>query len=347
MSAPPPDYDTFIKEPGITSADFRGDADTLPLGDRRDGLFYRYTPEIKLAVRVALAVGRPLLLLGPSGCGKSSLVFNLARLMRRRYYEFVVQARTEAQELFYRFDAIRRLGEAQASAAAINQSQAAADWRSFYPFIEPGPLWWVFDPATALQRGSPPTEGTVIRSPIDPGRWPDDFVPPATRDKTTLTNDQPAVLLIDEIDKAEPDFPNNLLVPLGSQQFTITETGDEITLAREDSTRVAAPLIVITSNRERELPDAFVRRCIVLEIKSPTESELVSLAEGAFKFNEPMKAHFDAIARKLVEVRGPDRLSTAEFLDVVRAIDTLRATEADWERIILRTTWTASDDAGP
>src|ERR1044071_5925772 len=137
----------ILEEPGVSTADFREDADLAEYGDRRDGKFYRYTPDIKLAVRVALAVNRPLLVFGPSGCGKSSLVFNLARLLRRRYYEFVVNSRSEAADLYYRFDAVRRLGEAQIGGhgAANNDS----DWRNCYPFIEPGPLWWVFNPRTA------------------------------------------------------------------------------------------------------------------------------------------------------------------------------------------------------
>ncbi|HYJ04351.1 MAG TPA: AAA family ATPase [Chthoniobacterales bacterium] len=339
--------DAFLADPTSAPADFRGADDLLPLGDRRDGLFYRYTPEIKLAVRVALAVSRPLLLLGPSGCGKSSLVFNLARLMRRRYYEFVVQARTEAQELFYRFDAIRRLGEAQASAAAGAVS-AATNWRSCYPFIVPGPLWWVFDPASAARRGASIQEADSFPSPVDPGRWPDQFLEPLYRPATALTNHEPAVLLIDEIDKAEPDFPNNLLVPLGSQQFAVEETGDVISFGAGSASPATAPLIVITSNRERELPNAFIRRCIVLEIKAPTKQELATLAREAFRqFDDSANDRFIAIADKLIGLRGEERLSTAEFLDVVRAIDALKADETDWGQIILRTTWTVADTIEP
>src|SRR5438034_8453169 len=96
----------LLEESEVSIADFRDGSDATEIGDRRDGRFYRYTPEIKLAVRVALAVGRPLLVFGPSGCGKSSLMFSLARLLRRRYYEFVVQSRSEARDLYYRFDAV-------------------------------------------------------------------------------------------------------------------------------------------------------------------------------------------------------------------------------------------------
>jgi len=344
MNSAQPQFETFIVDPKQENADFRQSDQALPLGDRRDGLFYYYTQDIKLAIRVALAVGRPLLLLGPSGCGKSSLAFNLARLMRRRYYEFVVQARTQAQELFYRFDAIRRLGEAQASAASSGQD--ATNWRSCYPFVEPGPLWWVFDPASAIRRGAP-SNATFIQPPLDPGRWPDDFLDPGRREKNSAPNHENAVLLIDEIDKAEPDFPNNLLVPLGSQQFTIEETGDVIALGAGSGSTTTAPLIVITSNRERELPDAFIRRCIVLEIEPPKREYLITLAQETFKRTDnTANDRFKAMADKLIEIRGEKHLSAAEFLDVVRAIDALGAEDSEWEQLIRRTTWTATDSIG-
>ena len=70
------------------------------------------------------------------------------------------------------------------------------------------------------------------------------------------------VLLIDEVDKADIEFPNDLLRELDEMRFTIVETGDEIA-ARE------RPFVIITSNNERELPDAFLRRCIFHFIEFP------------------------------------------------------------------------------
>src|SRR5437763_2348194 len=70
------------------------------------------------------------------------------------------------------------------------------------------------------------------------------------------------VLLIDEIDKADLEFPNDLLHELDRMRFTVTETGDEI-VARE------RPVVVISSNNEKELPDAFLRRCVFHFIEFP------------------------------------------------------------------------------
>lgn len=328
---------TLLEQSGISVADFREPEDLLESGDRRDGKFYRYTPDVKLAVRIALAVNRPLLVFGPSGCGKSSLVFNLARLLRRRYYEFVVNSRSEAQDLYYRFDAVRRLGEAQLGAAAAG---SAAEWRSSYPFIEPGPLWWVYSPETARRRGSP-AKFAVSRLATDPGRWPDAYADPGQRDGHFAGPTPPAVLLIDEIDKADPDFPNNLLVPLGSREFMLEQTGDLIKLGNDSA--AAPPLIVITSNRERELPVAFVRRCVVLHIEPFSNEELIDIAKATFRDDDESRQQtWMNIAEKLQQIRGYAQVSPAEFLDTIRAIEYLRAQDSDWDSIILRTSWTSN-----
>ena len=73
------------------------------------------------------------------------------------------------------------------------------------------------------------------------------------------------MLLIDEIDKADVEFPNDLLRELDEMRFTVVETGDEIA-ARE------RPVVIITSNNEKELPDAFLRRCIFHFIEFPDAS---------------------------------------------------------------------------
>src|SRR6185295_7674522 len=70
------------------------------------------------------------------------------------------------------------------------------------------------------------------------------------------------VLLIDEIDKADLEFPNDLLRELDEMRFSIIETGEEIVAAHR-------PVVVITSNNEKELPDAFLRRCIFHYIEFP------------------------------------------------------------------------------
>ena len=74
--------------------------------------------------------------------------------------------------------------------------------------------------------------------------------------------EQRHVLLIDEIDKADLEFPNDLLLELDEMRFTIPETGDEVRAKQR-------PVVIITSNNEKELPDAFLRRCVFHFIEFP------------------------------------------------------------------------------
>ena len=76
--------------------------------------------------------------------------------------------------------------------------------------------------------------------------------------------EQRTVLLIDEIDKADLEFPNDLLRELDEMRFTVSETGDEVVAKQR-------PIVIITSNNEKELPDAFLRRCVFHFIEFPDE----------------------------------------------------------------------------
>jgi MoxR-like ATPase len=107
------------------------------VGDQRDGSVYVYSNDIVLAVNVALATARPLLIRGASGSGKSSLAANIARKMRWRYYESVISSRTQARDLLWTFDTVRRLSDAQ------------TELREMSAYIKPGVLWWAFDNASA------------------------------------------------------------------------------------------------------------------------------------------------------------------------------------------------------
>jgi MoxR-like ATPase len=93
-----------------------------------------------------------------------------------------------------------------------------------------------------------------------------------------------AVLLIDEIDKADIEFPNDLLLELDRMEFSVYETGETIRAARR-------PVVVITSNNEKELPDAFLRRCFFHYIRFPDTPTMRAIVE----------AHYPGIKRRLVE----------------------------------------------
>ncbi|MGL4812503.1 MAG: AAA family ATPase [Beijerinckiaceae bacterium] len=92
------------------------------------------------------------------------------------------------------------------------------------------------------------------------------------------------VLLIDEIDKADIEFPNDLLLELDRMEFFVYETGETVKAAQR-------PIVIITSNNEKELPDAFLRRCFFHYIKFPDAETMTKIVE----------VHFPGIKKRLVE----------------------------------------------
>ena len=220
--------------------------------------------------------------------------------MNWNYFEQVVTSRTSAQDLMWSFDAVRRLRDAQ----------ARSEVEELTSYIEPRVLWWAFDPSDALRRGR--------------SAGPESNTPPAdaggNQHNGTLRNYlHPSVVLLDEIDKADPDVPNDLLVAIGSQRFIVTETGHEV------KSRLT-PLVIITSNNERALPAAFLRRCIVHRLEPPDAARLVEIAKQHFPAQwERRQGLFRELAVRVLEMRasasehGGPTPSTPEYLDAVRA----------------------------
>lgn len=123
------------------------------------------------------------------------------------------------------------------------------------------------------------------------------------------------VLLIDEIDKADLEFPNDLLNELDEMSFTIIETGDVIAAKHR-------PIVAITSNSEKELPDAFLRRCIFHYIEFPDEEMMERIVRVHFpeiksQLLQAALAKFYAL-RKIDDFRK--KPSTSELLDWIQAL---------------------------
>jgi MoxR-like ATPase len=130
-----------------------------------------------------------------------------------------------------------------------------------------------------------------------------------------FTAEQRPVLLIDEIDKADIEFPNDLLQELDRMEFFVYETGETVKAARR-------PIVIITSNNEKELPDAFLRRCFFHYIKFPDAETMQAIVD----------VHFPGIKKRLVsealnvffelrDVPGlKKRPSTSELLDWLKLL---------------------------
>jgi MoxR-like ATPase len=301
---------------------FTPPAEPLPLPKR--GLWpeatHRFDDRSIWAVRAALVSGRPLLIRGEAGIGKTQLARAVAEVLKVPLLHHVVDERTERDDLLYHNDAVARLAAAQI-AAIVERDQPGTvrqqlDERNF---IRPGIFWW------ALNWGGAADQAQRYSEHCRPCGAPSD---------TKLNPAAPCscVLLIDEIDKADPSVPNGLLECLGSDGFRTPLIDEGVHIPANGK----PPLVMLTTNEERELPLAFLRRCLVLTIPFPKEDAAARkfLIEDRARVRYPDKADIssdvceEAAAQLLSERQQADRnrhagLSkpgAAEFLDLIRVL---------------------------
>jgi MoxR-like ATPase len=189
---------------------------------------YLPSDELVRVTDLALALGRPLLLQGEPGCGKTRLAHSVAYALGMPLEVSYIKSTSRAQDLLYTYDAVRRLYDSQLGAEGPKDRDGQPVARSAGNYISLGPL------GRAIARAEYGRHSTV---------------------------------LIDEIDKADLDFPNDLLWELDRMEFSVPEApgmGHSATALR--------PFVVITHNEEKPLPPAFLRRCVYYYVEFPQTS---------------------------------------------------------------------------
>lgn len=220
---------------------------------------YIAEPGLVNAVNVALLLDKPLLLTGEPGTGKSQLAYSLSwELGLGEPLRFETKSNSAARDLFYTFDTVGRF-----------KSPDASDALSFLTYN-------AFGRAILLANDEAAVSAYLTA-------------------RFTHGGKRRSVVLIDEVDKAPRDFPNDLLNELDYLHFSIPELENSLISAEADY----RPIVVITSNSEKDLPDAFLRRCIYYNIQFPSREVLM-----------------DIVLRRLGEFSGNSSALLATTLDL-------------------------------
>lgn len=269
----------------------------LPADERYERSAHQWSQAEIDALTLALAARRPLLVRGEPGTGKTQIARAVAVHAGWMLHSETIHPRFDPEHLIARFDAVRRLADAQA-----RQLKADRDYWT------PGPLWRAY----------------------------------AWRDAQRCLGQEEAgaepaghVILIDEIDKAESDLPNSLLELLGQRSLAFAPLKLQL-----GGPNTQLPLVIITTNEERELPTAFVRRCVVLNLAAPADYRgwLIQRGRAHYPGGEGQGMDERVLARAAEQLVA-DRTAmeqadlpppgAAEYLDLLAALHSLAPADTE------------------
>lgn len=254
---------------------------------------YIAEPGLRDAVNVALTLGQPLLVTGEPGTGKTRLAYSLAwELGLNEPLVFHTKTTSTASDLFYQYDALRRF-----------QDIHLGERNPIETYITCQAL------GTAILLANPKEKEHAGK-----------ILPEYLKNKDPLRS----VVLIDEIDKAPRDLPNDVLNEVEKMTFSIKESPEWPPFTADHQYR---PILVLTSNSEKNLPEAFLRRCVFYHINFPGADALSRIVFRRFKDRPGFNDGFIHSAIVVFEkIRGLDlkkKPATAEFLgwiSILRAL---------------------------
>ncbi len=254
-----------LKQRGLELPDYK------PFTGLEESKNYIADPGLTDAVNVAIALGQPLLITGEPGTGKTCLAASIAWQLGLDLLTFHTKTTSTATDLFYHYDALRRF---QDKTMGEDLKKGIEEDGGQKKGIEEGKEQkkGIEEYITSQALGS----AILLANPTDNGRK---ILPKKLRVKGPARS----VVLIDEIDKAPRDLPNDVLNEVEKMEFTVKEADWEPFKADSGY----RPILVITSNSEKNLPEAFLRRCVFYHIEFPKSADLVKIVDNRFKGSKP------------------------------------------------------------
>lgn len=250
---------------------------------------YLCDPELAQAFHTARVLGMPLLIEGEPGTGKTELPIQFAKDLGLQLFVYPVGSKSNVEQFVAKFDHVKYLRDSQVEVLNAQRIEKGLE-----PLSSGGRSTEILDDYVALGPGA-------------------------------LAYSHPnSVLLVDEIDKAPREFPNDLLFALSHRRFILPESGKVVEASEEDM-----PAIVITSNREQELPTAFKGRCIYHYITFPGPELMAAIIQKHFPIaDEELVGKCTGLFYQLRNLGLERAPSTRELLNWLNYLQRLPKTEA-------------------
>ena len=266
--------------------------------EKRGQPFQARDEEIEL-INAAIYLRRPLLVEGKPGTGKTTIAYAIAyQLQLGSVLRWDINTRSELKDGLYDYDAIGRLQDIKVSSESSpsephnHPHKTSPQEEDIGKYITLGPL------------------GTAMYS---------------------QTGERPRVLLIDEIDKSDIDLPNDLLNVLEDGSYKIPELvrhkADTVTVTTYDERAVSIqrgkvdcevfPIVILTSNGERDFPPAFLRRCIRLNMPEPSRARLNKIVQAHFQEEPQIFNQVKEIIDGFYQRRQKEQLATDQLLNAI------------------------------